>query len=228
MFTFPENSVTALTLTFELALITTVILLVIGTPLAWWLANTRSRFRGLIEACVALPLVLPPTVLGFYLLVALGPRGPIGQLTDQLALPSLAFSFSGLVIGSVIYSLPFVVQPLQNTFRSLDRSLSDAAATMRATPLDRFFSLVVPLSWSGFITASVLGFAHTLGEFGVVLMIGGNIPGKTQVVSIAIYEQVESMNYPAAHALSAILLVISFVILSALFTLNKSRRGGLY
>ena len=171
-----SNDLAAIWLTLELASLTTLVLLLLGTPLAWWLAHTRSRLKGPISAVIALPLVLPPTVLGFYLLVALGPNGPIGALTEQLGLGTLAFSFSGLVIGSVCYSLPFVVQPIQNAFEAIGRRPLEVAATLGASPLDRFFTVALPLARPGIITASVLGFAHTLGEFGVVLMIGGNIP----------------------------------------------------
>ena len=207
---------TALWLTLRLAGVTTVILLILGTPLAWWLAHTRSRFKLPIESIVALPLVLPPTVLGFYVLMLLGAQGPIQALGG----PSLAFTFTGLVIGSIVYSLPFVVQPLQNAFAELNRSTLEAAATLRATRVDRFLSVVLPLSRRGFLTAVTLGFAHTVGEFGVVLMIGGNIPGETQVVSIAIYDHVEATDYAGAHRLSALLLVLSFSMLLALYSLN--------
>jgi molybdate transport system permease protein len=212
---------TALSITLQLAVITTLVLLLLGTPLAWWLARTRWRFRYLLEALIALPLVLPPTVLGFYLLIALGPNGPIGGLTDTLGIGSLAFSFSGLVIGSVFYSLPFVVQPLQEAFRSVGERPLEVAATLRASPIDRFFSVALPLARPGFLTATVLGFAHTLGEFGVVLMIGGNIPGETQVMSIAIYEHVEALDYSQAHRLSLVLLLLSFLMLIALYRLNR-------
>jgi len=203
--------VQALWVTLRLALASTLILLLLGTPLAWWLAHTRSRFKTVAEAVVALPLVLPPTVLGFYLLIALAPAG-------------LAFSFTGLVIGSVLYSLPFVVQPLQNAFRAISPASLEAASTLRASPLDRFFSIALPLSRSGLITAATLGFAHTIGEFGVVLMIGGNIPGETQVLSIAIYDHVEALEYAQAHWLSAGLLLFSFVILFLVYSQNHWRR----
>lgn len=214
---------TAFLLTVQLATATTVILLVIGTPLAWWLSQTRSRLRGPIEALIALPLVLPPTVLGFYLLLSLAPDGPIGRLLQSLGLPSLAFSFWGLVVGSVIYSLPFVVQPLQTAFTGVSRQLLEVAATLGAGGLDRFLSVVLPMSKVGYLTAIVLGFAHTMGEFGVVLMIGGNIPGETQVLSIAIYDHVESLQYGQAHWLSALLLILSFAVLLTVYTVN--RRG---
>jgi len=216
-----DADLTALLITLQLAVITTLVLLVIGTPLAWWLARTRWRLRFLIEALVALPLVLPPTVLGFYLLLALGPNGPIGGLSDALGIGPLAFSFPGLVIGSVFYSLPFVVQPLQEAFRAIGTRPLEVAATLRASPWDSFFTVVLPLAKSGFLTAAVLGFAHTLGEFGVVLMIGGNIPGETQVMSIAIYEHVETLDYAQAHRLSLFLLGLSFLMLVALYRLNR-------
>jgi len=211
----------ALGITLKLAAITTVILLIVGTPLAWWLARSRWRFRFLVEAMVALPLVLPPTVLGFYLLLLLGPSGPFGQVAQWLGGYSLAFTFTGLVIGSVVYSLPFVVQPLASAFQSLGQRPLEVAATLRAGFWDRFFSVVVPLTRSGFLTAAVLGFAHTLGEFGVVLMIGGNIPGETQVVSIAIYDHVESLDYARAHVLSGGLLLLSFLLLLAVYGFNR-------
>lgn len=210
-------------LTLQLATITTVVLLCIGTPLAWWLARTRSRLRTAIEAIVALPLVLPPTVLGFYLLIGLGPNGIIGAPWRAMTGHALAFSFPGLVVGSVIYSLPFVVQPLQNTFTTIGTPLLEAAATLRASPLDRFFTVVLPLARGGFISAATLGFAHTVGEFGVVLMIGGSIPGKTQVISIAIYDHVETLQYLQAHILSAGLLLFSFLVLFMVYTLNRTQ-----
>jgi molybdate transport system permease protein len=202
-----------LLLTLRLAAVTIFWLLLLGTPLAWWLARTRSRLRAPIEAVVALPLVLPPTVLGFYLLLLLAPRGPIGALWASLGGGPLVFSFAGLVVGSFFYSLPFVVQPLQASFTTVGRPLLEAAATLGAGPLDRFLSVVLPLSRRGLLTATVLGFAHTVGEFGVVLMLGGNIPGKTRVVSIEIYNRVESLDYAAAHRLSLLLLVFSFLVL---------------
>ncbi len=216
-----ESDLTALWITLELAAISTLILLLIGTPLAWWLARTQVRYKPWIEALVALPLVLPPTVLGFYLLVALGPNGPVGKLMQALGGEPLAFTFTGLVIGSVFYSLPFVVQPLQGAFAAVSRNLLEAAATLRASPVDTFFSVVVPLARPGFLTATVLGFAHTVGEFGVVLMIGGNIPGKTQVISIAIYDHVEAMEYTQASWLSGGLLLLSFAMLLAVYTINR-------
>ncbi len=219
-----ESDLTALGITFRLAAITTLTLLVIGTPLAWWLARSRWRFKFIVEALVAMPLVLPPTVLGFYLLLALGPDGPIGGLVEAMGGRPLAFTFTGLVIGSVVYSLPFVVQPLQDAFAAVGRRPLEVASTLRASPWDRFFSVALPLAAPGFLTAIVLGFAHTIGEFGVVLMIGGNIPGSTQVVSIAIYEHVETLEYANAHWLSAGLLVLSFTLLLIVYGLNKRFR----
>lgn len=216
-----ESDITALLITLKLAVTTTVILLLVGTPLAWWLSRTRTRLKFIIEAMIALPLVLPPTVLGFYLLLMLGPRGPLGGMMQSLGGSSLAFTFSGLVIGSVFYSMPFVIQPLQNAFTAIGTRPLEVAATLRASPMDQFFSVVVPLARPGFFTASVLGFAHTIGEFGVVLMIGGNIPGETQVLSIAIYDHVEALQYDQAHALSAFLLVLSFILLLAVFAINR-------
>ncbi|MCQ4230837.1 molybdate ABC transporter permease subunit [Pseudomonas stutzeri] len=214
----------AIWLTVKLASVTTLLLLLLGTPLAWWLARTRSRLRGPIGAVVALPLVLPPTVLGFYLLVALGPNGPIGQLTQSLGLGLLPFTFAGLVVGSVLYSMPFVVQPLQNAFEAIGERPLEAAATLRAGPWDTFFSVVLPLARPGFITASVLGFAHTVGEFGVVLMIGGNIPEKTRVVSVQIYDHVEAMEYAQAHWLAGGMLLFSFLVLLMLYG-SRFRQG---
>nr|WP_261842771.1 molybdate ABC transporter permease subunit [Aliamphritea ceti] len=216
-----QQDLDALLITLQLAGVTTLILLLIGTPFAWWLARSRWRYKFLIEAVVALPLVLPPTVLGFYMLIALGPDGPVGSLVKSMGGDPLPFSFTGLVIGSVFYSLPFVVQPLQNAFRAIGRRPLEVAATLRAAPLDRFFSVVMPLARPGFLTAAVLGFAHTLGEFGVVLMIGGNIPGETQVVSIAIYDHVEALEYGQAHWLAGGLLALSFVMLMAVYALNR-------
>ena len=215
------NDISAIVLSLQLAATTTIILLLIGTPLAWWLAHSRSRYKIAIEALVALPLVLPPTVLGFYLLVLFGSAGPFGELLDSLNLPPLVFSFAGLVLGSVIYSMPFVVQPLLNTFLALDKRALEVASTLGASALDRWLSVILPLSRNGYLTAAVLGFAHTLGEFGVVLMIGGNIPGKTQVLSIAIYDHVESLNYSQAHWLAAGLLIASFVLLLSVYSLNR-------
>ena len=213
-------------LTIRLASITTLILLLIGTPIAWWLATTHSRWRHSIGAMVSLPLVLPPSVLGFYLLMALGPHGPIGELSEQMGGKPLAFTFIGLVIGSVIYSLPFVVQPLQNAFEAIGQLPLEAAATLRASPADRFFSVVLPLARPGFFTAATLGFAHTVGEFGVVLMIGGNIPGNTRVMSIAIYDHVEMLEYGQAHIMAAGMLVFSFTVLTCLYVLNRRQQGA--
>lgn len=219
-----DADLSALVITLKLALSTTLILLLVGTPLAWWMAHSRWRFKFVLEAVVALPLVLPPTVLGFYLLVALGPHGPLGGLMQSLGGRPLAFTFAGLVVGSVIYSMPFVVQPLQNAFMSVGRRPLEVAATLGASPLDRFFTVAIPLARPGFFTAAVLGFAHTIGEFGVVLMIGGNIPGETQVVSIAIYDHVEGMEYLHAHWLSGGLLLMSFLMLIAVYALNRHFR----
>jgi len=207
------DDLTALRLTIELAIVTTVLLLLIGTPLAWWLARTRSRLQPALAAVVSMPLVLPPTVLGFYLLLLLGPHGPIGRLTHALGLGTLAFSFGGLVVASLVYSLPFVVQPLQAAFVSVGEATLEAAASLRAGPWDRFVSVAVPLAAPGFLAAIVLGFAHVMGEFGIVLMIGGDIPGATRVLSVAIYDRVEAMDYAGAGRLAAGLLAFSFVVL---------------
>ena len=211
---------TALTLTFELALISTIILLVIGTPIAWWLSQTKVRFKFLIETMVALPIVLPPTVLGFYLLIFLGPQGSVGKLVNYLGGPSLIFSFTGLVLGSIVYSMPFVIQPLQHAFSVIDKRADETAATIGFSRLRRFFYLFLPLSKTGYLSAFVLGFAHTLGEFGIVLMIGGNIPGETQVASISIYNYVEMLEYDKAHTLSLLLLLISFTLLAIIYSLR--------
>ena len=209
-------------LTLRLAASATGILLILGTPLAWWLARTRSPFKPAVEAITALPIVLPPTVLGFYLLLLLGPKSTLGGLWVHLTDSTLTFSFSGLLVASVIYSLPFMVQPLQSAFEAVGRAPMEAAATLRAAPLDAFFTVALPLSTRGFLTAVVLSFAHTVGEFGVVLMVGGNIPGKTRVISIAIYEQVETLRYAEAHALSALLLVFSFAVLTLVYAVNRT------
>lgn len=214
----------AIRLTLELATVTTVLLLIIGTPIAWWLARTRSSWKGAVAAVVALPIVLPPTVIGFYLLVAMGPSGPVGQFTQALGWGVLPFTFAGLVVGSVFYSLPFVVQPIQNAFEAIGERPLEAAATLRASPLDTFFSVVLPLARPGYLTAAVLGFAHTVGEFGVVLMIGGNIPDKTRVVSVQIYDYVEALEYAQAHWLAAGMMAFSFVALLLLYTLNPTVR----
>ena len=221
---FSTADLSAIWLTLKLALVVTLILLLIGTPIAWWLARTKSGWKGAVAAVVALPIVLPPTVIGFYLLVAMGPNGLLGQFTQALGMGLLSFTFSGLVIASVFYSLPFVVQPLQNSFEAIPEQVLETAATLRASALDTFFSVVLPLAKPGFLTAAVLGFAHTVGEFGVVLMIGGNIPSKTRVVSVQIYDHVEAMEYASAHWLSASMLVFSFVVLLLLYTFNPSGR----
>lgn len=218
------QDLTALWITLKLAIISTAILIVLCVPLAWWLAHTRSRAKTLVEALVAMPLVLPPTVVGFYLLLMLGPRGPIGSLLEDIGIGHLAFSFAGLVIGSMIYSLPFVVQPLQNAFAATGTRVLEAAATLNAGPLDRFLTVSLPLAQRGFLTAAVLSFAHTIGEFGVIIMLGGNIPGRTQVASIAIYNHVESMNYAAAHGLALVLVVLSFSLLLAVYAINRRFR----
>lgn len=214
----------AIVLTLKLAALTTLILLVVGTPLAWWLARTRSAWKGPVSALVALPLVLPPTVLGFYFLVAMGPKGPIGALTQGLGMGVLPFTFAGLVIGSVVYSMPFVVQPIQNAFEAMGSEPLEAAATLRASPLDTFFSVALPLARPGYLTAVVMGFAHTVGEFGVVLMIGGNIPEKTRVASVQIYDHVEALEYTQAHWLAGGMVVFSFLVLLALHALNPTGR----
>ena len=219
-----ETDLAALWITLKLAGLTTLILILLGTPLAWWLSQTRFRGKVVVEAIVALPLVLPPTVLGFYLLLGLGPHGPVGRMMEAFGGHALAFTFAGLVGGSVLYSLPFVVQPLQDAFSTVGRRPLEVAATLGASPLDRFFTVAVPLARSGFLTAAVLGFAHTVGEFGVVLMIGGSIPGETRVLSIAIYEHVEALEYGRAHVLAGGLLVLSFLMLLAVYALNRRFR----
>ncbi|WP_374240612.1 molybdate ABC transporter permease subunit [Zoogloea sp.] len=221
-----EAELAAIWLTLRLAGTVTALLLVIGTPIAWWLARTRSRLKGMVGAVVALPLVLPPTVLGFYLLVAMGPDGPVGGLTQALGLGTLPFTFAGLVVASVFYSLPFVVQPLQNAFEAIGERPLEVAATLRASPWDAFWSVAVPLARPGFISATILGFAHTVGEFGVVLMIGGNIPDKTRVISVLIYDHVEAMEYAQAHLLAGGMVVFSFLVLLALYTFNPQPSGG--
>jgi molybdate transport system permease protein len=208
-------------LSVQLAATTMLILIVVSTPLAWWLARTSSKWKSTVQAVVALPIVLPPTVLGFYLLILLGPNGTVGRWWVELTGETLTFSFSGLVIGSCLYSLPFAVQPLLTAFEALDKRDLEAAWTLGASRLDAFFSIAVPQSIRGYLGAVVLSFAHTLGEFGVVLMVGGNIPGETRVISIAIYDQVESLNYASAHQLSAILLVFAFFVLLAMFAINR-------
>lgn len=214
----------AVRLTAELAAVSTLLLLVVGTPMAWWLARTRSRAKPLWAALVAMPLVLPPTVLGFYLLLLMGPQGPVGQFTQWLGLGRLPFTFAGLVVASVIYSLPFVVQPLQQAFEAIPERTLEAAATLRAGPWDRFFTVALPLARPGFMTASVLGFAHTVGEFGVVLMIGGNIPGQTRVLSVALYGHVEALEYEQAHRLAAGMVAFALVVLVTLYVVNRPRR----
>lgn len=220
---FLAEDIGALWLTIRLAATVTILLLLVGTPVAWWLSQTRSRFKAPIAALLALPLILPPTVIGFYLLIAFAPQGIIGRATAALGLGSLAFTFWGLVVASCLYSVPFVVQPLQNAFEAIGKRPLEMASTLGASPFDRFFSVVMPLAKPGFITASVLGFAHTVGEFGVVLMIGGNIPDETQVVSVKIYEHVEALEYAQAHYLSAIMIGFSFVALWALYRVQGRR-----
>ena len=219
-----ESALGAVWLTIKLAGLTTLILLLIGTPLAWWLARTRSWAKSTVNALVALPIVLPPTVIGFYLLVTLGPRGPVGQAMVSMGLDTLPFTFAGLVVGSVIYSLPFVVQPLQNAFEAIGERPLEVAATLRASPWDTFLSVVLPLAKPGYLTATVMGFAHTVGEFGVVLMLGGNIPDKTRVVSVQIYDHVEALEYAQAHWLSAGMVAFSFVVLLTLYVVNNRGR----
>jgi molybdate transport system permease protein len=220
------SDITALWLTLQLAAVTTVILMVIGAPLAWWLSRSTSRFASVIEATVALPLILPPTVIGFYLLIAFSPDNFLGSSWLALTGQPLAFTFSGLVVGSVIYSLPFVVQPLQSGFHHFDHKLLEAAETMGAGTLDRFLNLIIPLTRRAFATAALLGFAHTMGEFGVVLMIGGNIPGETQVLSIALYDHVEALDYQRAHWLAGGLLAFSFALLILLYGFNRHKKSG--
>jgi molybdate transport system permease protein len=214
-------------LTLKLATLVTLVLLVVATPIAWWLARTRHWLKQPIAAVVALPLVLPPTVLGFYLLILLGPRGPVGQFTEALGLGTLPFTFAGLVVGSVIYSLPFAVQPLHNAFAAIGDRPLEVAATLGASPRDRFWTIAVPLARPGFLTAAVLSFAHTIGEFGVVLMVGGNIPGKTKVLSVAIYDHVETLEYGQAHWLAGGMIVFSFVVLVTLYLAN-GRQGQVF
>ncbi len=221
---FSYDDLSAIALTLQLAGLTTVLLLLLGTPLAWWLAQTRSGWRAPVAAVVALPLVLPPTVLGFYLLVSLGPQGWLGQFTQWLGLGTLSFTFTGLVLGSLVYSLPFAVQPLQHAFEAIGARPMEVAATLRASPLQAFVRVALPLARSGYLTAAVLTFAHTVGEFGVVLMIGGNIPGKTQVVSTQIYGHVEAMDYAQAHALAATMVAFSFLVLLSLGLLHRRRQ----
>lgn len=212
-----ESDIQAIWLTIKLASTVTAILLLLGTPVAWWLARSRSRLKGIIGAAVALPLVLPPSVLGFYMLLAMGPDGPIGHLTRMLGIGALPFTFWGLVLASVFYSLPFMVQPLQNAFEAIGDRPLEVAASLGASKLDAFFTVVVPLARPGFLTASILTFAHTVGEFGVVLMIGGNIPGVSRVASVQIYDHVEALEYGQAHRMAAVMLVFSFLVLLGLY-----------
>ena len=221
-----DSDLQAIWLTVRLAGIVTLILLLLGTPLAWWLARSKAWWKGPIGAVVALPLVLPPSVLGFYLLLAMGPHGPVGQFTQWLGIGPLPFTFWGLVLASVFYSLPFMVQPLQTAFESIGDRPLEVAATLRASPLDAFLTVAVPLAAPGFLTASILTFAHTVGEFGVVLMIGGNIPGVTRVASVQIYDHVEAMEYADAHRLAAVMLGFSFVVLLALYAWRPKARQG--
>ncbi len=221
---FTDENIGAIVLTLKLASLTTFILLLIGTPIAWWLARTRSWLKGPIGAMIALPIVLPPTVIGFYLLVSMGPNGPVGQLTQAIGIGTLPFSFAGLVVGSVFYSMPFVVQPIQNAFEAMGDRPLEVAATLRASPLDTFFSVTLPLAKPGYLTAIVIGFAHTVGEFGVVLMIGGNIPNETRMISVQIYDHVEALEYAQAHGLAAGMVVFSMLVLVALYTLNPTGR----
>jgi len=214
----------AIGVTLKLASVTTLVLLLIATPLAWWLEQRRSWPRIVVESLVAMPLVLPPTVLGFYLLVLLGPKGPVGGVWESLGGARLVFSFPGLVIGSVIFSLPFVVQPLQNAFAAMGPRPMEVAATLGASPLDRFFTVAMPLARRGLLTGAVLGFAHTVGEFGVVLMIGGSIPGETKVVSIAVYERVEALDFAGAHGMAGLLVAFSFTVLFFVYALNRNAR----
>lgn len=218
------DDLVALWVTLKLAALSTLILLVLGTPLAWWLSRTRRKWKSVIEAIVSLPLILPPTVLGFYLLVILGPNGPVGGLLEKMGVEQVVFSFGGLVIASVIYSLPFMVQPLMNGFNSLGERPLEVAATLRASPLDAFFTVAVPMTRHAFITALALTFAHVIGEFGVVLMVGGNVPGVTRVLSIAIYDHVEAMEYTRAHILAGVLLLTSFMMLVILYSKNHRSR----
>lgn len=211
-------------LTFKLATTTTIVLILIGIPIAWWLAQSRSLLKTILGAIIALPLVLPPTVLGFYLLIFMGPNGPLGKLTEALGLGRFSFTFTGLVIGSILYSLPFVVQPIQNSFEAIGPRPMEIAATLRAGPINRFFTVTLPLAKSGIFTAAVLGFAHTIGEFGIVLMIGGNIPGQTKVLSIAIYDHVEALEYAQAHFIAGAMLIFSFLVLLMLYSSRRTLR----
>lgn len=221
---FSGDDIAAIWLTVELAALVTALLLMIGTPIAWWLARTSSRWKRPLVAIIALPLVLPPTVLGFYMLLAMGPHGPIGAFTQSLGLGLLPFTFSGLAVASVLYSMPFMVQPLQNAFEAIGERPLEVAATLRAGPLDRFFSIALPLAKPGFIAGTMLSFAHTVGEFGVVLMIGGNIPGQTRVASVLVYDHVEAFEYAQAHWISAFLLLFAFAVLLGSSMLRPARR----
>jgi molybdate transport system permease protein len=220
-----EGDIAAIWLTLRLATTVTLLLLLLATPLAFWLAKTESRAKGVISAMVALPLVLPPTVLGFYLLLAMGPNGAIGQFTQALGFGTLPFTFWGLVVASMLYSLPFVVQPIQNAIENIGNRPLEAAATLGASPLDQFFTVILPLAKPGFMTATILGFAHTVGEFGIVLMIGGSIPGETRVVSVQIYDHVEALEYAQAHGLSGLMLGFSFVVLLLLYSFQRKRKA---
>ncbi len=220
-----DGDIATIWLTLRLATTVTILLLIFATPVAWWLAKTQSWFKGPVSAIVALPLVLPPTVLGFYLLLAMGPNGAIGQFTQALGLGTLPFTFWGLVVASMVYSMPFVVQPIQNAIEAIGNRPVEVAATLGAGPIDRFFTVVLPLAKPGFMTATILGFAHTVGEFGIVLMIGGSIPGETRVVSVQIYDHVEALEYAQAHALSGVMVVFSFVVLLILYTFQRKRKA---
>jgi molybdate transport system permease protein len=220
-----DADIATIWLTLRLATTVTILLLIMATPLAWWLARTQSWSKGPISAIVALPLVLPPTVLGFYLLLAMGPNGAIGQFTQALGLGTLPFTFWGLVVASMVYSLPFVVQPIQNAIEAIGNRPIEAAATLGAGPIDRFFTVVLPLAKPGFLTATILGFAHTVGEFGIVLMIGGSIPSETRVVSVQIYDHVEALEYAQAHVLSGVMIAFSFLVLLALYTFQRKRKA---
>ncbi len=216
-----DADLSAIWLTLKLAGTVTILLLIIGTPIAWWLARTRSWLKAPIGAIVALPLVLPPTVLGFYLLIAMGPQGVIGEITQLIGIGLLPFTFGGLVVASVFYSMPFVIQPLQNAFEAQGDRPLEVAATLGANKFDRFFSVAIPLAKPGFISAAILGFAHTVGEFGIVLMIGGNIPQETKVVSVQIYDHVEALQYGQAHSLAAVMVIFSFIVLLLLYRFNR-------
>ncbi len=223
MLTLDVNDLKAIWLSLKLAALVTSLLLVIGTPVAWWLARTRCRLKGVVESVVALPLVLPPSVLGFYMLLAMGPNGPVGEITQALGLGLLPFTFAGLAVTSTLYSMPFVIQPIQNAFVAMGSRPLEAAATLRANPWDSFFSVALPLAKPGLITAAVIGFAHTIGEFGVVLMVGGNIPEKTRVISVQIYDHVEALEYTQAHWLSGLMVAFAFLVLLLLYGLGGGK-----